>query len=96
MSSNFFRFNVGRSAGVALRDGFFNYPLESFFANAPREEVAEVLRQNHLPTTQIGTPYTLLYLDTGTHRVLVDTGAGNLGAAAARLFPTVDHTTTIT
>lgn len=74
----------------------FNYPLESFFANAPGEQVEESLRRHGLPTEQITTPYTLLFVDTGHHRALVDTGAGNLGEHAAALFPSVDHSTTVT
>ena len=39
------------------------------------------------------TPYTCLFVDTGEHRVLVDTGAGDLGAHADRVFPGLDHST---
>ena len=42
------------------------------------------------------TPYTCLYIDTGEHRVLVDTGAGDLGAHAAQMFPGLDHSTSVT
>jgi len=42
------------------------------------------------------TPYTCLYIDTGEHRVLVDTGAGDLGEHAAQVFPVLDHSTSVT
>lgn len=96
MNSGSFRFDLGRFRCVSISDGAFNYPLESFFANAPGEQVEESLRRHGLPTEQITTPYTLLFVDTGHHRVLVDTGAGNLGEHAAALFPSVDHSTTVT
>ena len=96
MDRESYRFDLGRFGCVSLSDGAFNYPLESFFANVPSEQVQETLRQHDLPTEQIITPYTLLLVDTGEHRVLVDTGAGNLGAHAADLFPRVDHSTTVT
>jgi glyoxylase-like metal-dependent hydrolase (beta-lactamase superfamily II) len=96
MNPGSFRFGLGGFECIAVSDGAFNYPLESFFANVSREQVQETLRQNELPTNRINTPYTCLYVDTGQHRVMVDTGAGNLGAHAPRLFPSVDHSTTIT
>jgi glyoxylase-like metal-dependent hydrolase (beta-lactamase superfamily II) len=96
MTPGSFRFELGGFGCAATRDGAFNYPLESFFANAPRESVEEALRRQDLPTEQITTPYTCLFIDTGEHRVMVDTGAGSLGAHAAELFPSVDHSTTVT
>ena len=42
------------------------------------------------------TPYTCLFIDTGEHRVLIDVGAGDLGAHAARMFPGLDHSTSVT
>jgi len=37
--------------------------------------------------TQVMTPYTCVYIDTGEHRELVDTGVGDLGAHVAQVFP---------
>jgi glyoxylase-like metal-dependent hydrolase (beta-lactamase superfamily II) len=91
-----FRFEVGEFECVSVSDGALNYPPESFFANVPLERVEEALRQRNLPTVQIMTPYTCLFIDTGEHRVLVDTGAGNLGAHAAQMFPGLDHSTSVT
>ncbi len=96
MDAGIYPFSLGRFHCLSLRDGALNYPLESFFSNVPRQEVVEVLRQNHLPTDYITTPYTCLFVDTGQHRVLIDTGAGNLGAGASKMFPNIDHTTTVT
>lgn len=96
MNTGSYRFTLGGFHFISINDGTFNYPLESFFANVPREEVEEALRRRHLPTDRITTPYTCLFVDTGQHRVLIDTGAGNLGAAAQKMFPSVDHATTVT
>lgn len=96
MDTRIFRFTVGAFQCVSISDGAFNYPLEAFFANVPREHVEEVLRRQGLPTDRITTPYTCLFVDTGQHRVLIDTGAGNLAAAAPMMFPGIDHTTTVT
>ena len=96
MDTGSYRFTLGRFQCVSVSDGAFNYPLESFFANVPREQVEEVLRRHNLPTDHVTTPYTCLFVDTGQHRVLIDTGAGNLGAVAPTMFPSVDHATTVT
>lgn len=96
METGTYQFTVGQFTGVAASDGGLNYPVESFFANVPANEVEEVLPRHHLPTDRIYTPYTCLFVDTGEHRVLIDTGAGNLGAAAAKMTPGIDHTTTVT
>lgn len=96
MQSEHFQFQVGTFECAALSDGSFNYPLESFFANAPKAQIEAALRQHHLPLDKITTPYTCLFINTGKHRVLIDMGAGNIGTDAAKLFPGIDHSTTMT
>ncbi|MDQ4044131.1 MAG: MBL fold metallo-hydrolase [Chloroflexota bacterium] len=96
MESGVYRFSLGDFTCIAVRDGELNYPLDAFFANVPRAQVEEVLRREGLPTDRITTPYTCLLIDTGEHRVMIDTGAGNLGTLAPTMFPTVDHATTVT
>jgi glyoxylase-like metal-dependent hydrolase (beta-lactamase superfamily II) len=94
MDSGSYHFHVGAFECIALSDGAFNYPIDSLFANVPVEQVQDALRQHQLSPEQITTPYTCLLINTGDHRVLIDTGAGNLGALAAKVFPTVNHATT--
>ena len=96
MGTGTFRFEMGGFECVSLSDGALNYPPESFFSNVPLEHVKEALRERNLPKAQVMTPYTCLYIDTGEHRVLVDAGAGDLGAHAARMFPSLDHSTSVT
>ena len=96
MDAGSFRFGVGQFECVSVSDGALNYPPESLFSNVPLERVQEALRQLDLPTSQVMTPYTCLYIDTGQHRVLVDTGAGDLGSHAAQVFPGLDHSTSVT
>ncbi|MDR8390810.1 MBL fold metallo-hydrolase [Aliifodinibius sp. S!AR15-10] len=96
MKSEYYQFNLGDFECVSLLDGRFNYPLEAFFTNVPKEQLAETLRQHDLSTTQIATPYTCLFVNAGRHKVIIDTGAGNLGKAAEEIFPGLDHSTTFT
>lgn len=96
MSTGSYRFPLGKFECFAISDGSFNYPLASFFANAPGDELEKTLHQHNLPIDHISTPYTCLFVDTGQHKVLIDTGAGNLSESAAKFFPSVDHTTTVT
>ena len=96
LDSRSFRFEIGEFECVSVSDGALNYPPESFFANVPLERVEEALREGNLPTSRIMTPYTCLFVDTGEHRVLIDVGAGDLGANAARMFPGLDHSTSVT
>ena len=96
MDAGSFRFGVGEFECVFVSDGALNYPPESLFSNVPLERVEEALRHLDLPTSQVMTPYTCVYIDTGEHRVLVDTGAGDLGAHAAQVFPGLGHSTSVT
>ena len=56
-----------------------------FFVNAPKEDYEARLRERHLPLDEVKTPYICLDLDTGEHRVVVDTGAGNLAPTTGQL-----------
>jgi glyoxylase-like metal-dependent hydrolase (beta-lactamase superfamily II) len=85
-------FRVGALRCVALSDGRFNYPVRSLFADVGPAELAAAVGA----ATQLATPYTCLLVDTGAHRVLVDTGAGEIGRHAAAVMPGVDHATTVT
>ena len=85
MDTESYRFKLGDFECVSISDGSHDYPLQDFFANVPKEQIEELLRQRNLPTDHITTPYTYLFVDTGEHRVLVDMGAGNLFPTTGRL-----------
>jgi len=87
VSTGSYRFKLGDFECVSLSDGSVDYPLQSFFANVPKAQIEEALRQRDLPIDYVTTPYTYLYVDTGAHRVLVDMGAGDLRPGTGRLVP---------
>jgi glyoxylase-like metal-dependent hydrolase (beta-lactamase superfamily II) len=86
MENGFFRFQVGNNECVSLYDGTADYQLDSMVVNAPRSDVESALHAHGLPTQIITTPFTSLYVNTGKHRVLVDTGAGALLPTTGKLL----------
>lgn len=96
MMAQSYRFRLGDVECVSLYDGTFNYPPEVFFATVALEELEGTLQQQGLPVERIATPYSCLFINTGRHRVMIDTGAGKLAAHAEKMFPGIDHSTTRT
>jgi glyoxylase-like metal-dependent hydrolase (beta-lactamase superfamily II) len=86
MNRGYYRFKLGQFECVSLGDGSVDYPLKSFFANVPVDQVEEALRQRNLPVEYVTTPYTYLYVDTGAHRALVEMGAGALAPSTGKLL----------
>ena len=90
MSTENYRFKLGTFDCVVVSDGSFAYPHPAavFFANAPKERLAEVLREHNLPEQweEYVSPYTGLVIDTGQNRVLVDTGAGSMAPTTGKLM----------
>lgn len=85
-----YRFQVGAFLCTLVLDGHFAYPHPgpSFLANLPKAEQEATIRAAGLdPTTwhEYLSPYPSLVVDTGRHRVLIDTGAGGLGPLTGRL-----------
>lgn len=78
-------FTTGSFSCFAVSDGHYTYPPAAFSGNSPSDEVDQALRESGRPTEAITTPYTCLLIDTGNHRVLVDTGAGPLAPTTGRL-----------
>jgi len=76
MSTDSFPFTVGDFECMALSDGVFAYPPQSFFANAPKDRLEQALRDHRIQPGPMSVPWTCLFVNTGQHRVLVDTGGG--------------------
>jgi glyoxylase-like metal-dependent hydrolase (beta-lactamase superfamily II) len=78
MKPDFYSFLIGNHKCVALYDGYHDHKLENMVTNAPRAEVEAALQALGLSQQFVTMPYTSLYVDTGVHRVLVDTGGGEV------------------
>jgi len=71
-----YRFKVGSFECLAIHDFQSTYEAKTFFTNATPEQLAKALRDHELES-ELASPYPCLYVDTGSHRVLVDTGMGH-------------------
>ncbi|WP_238121303.1 MULTISPECIES: MBL fold metallo-hydrolase [unclassified Xanthobacter] len=72
-----YRYKVGDVIVTAISDGMRTFPMpDGFVRNAPKAEVNAALSEAFLPADQLSIPFTVLLLDIGDRRVLVDTGNG--------------------
>jgi glyoxylase-like metal-dependent hydrolase (beta-lactamase superfamily II) len=84
------RFHVGSFLCTVVLDGHLAYPHPgaTFLANLSEAEREAAIRAIGLDPTswhEYLSPYPSLLVETGRHRVLVDTGAGGLGPLTGRL-----------
>jgi glyoxylase-like metal-dependent hydrolase (beta-lactamase superfamily II) len=85
-NNDFYRFKIGRFDCISISDGTFDYNPMHLFPDLTEEQVREVLRDHHVNTDKIVSPYTFLFVDTGKHKVLCDMGAGKLGSDTGKLI----------
>jgi glyoxylase-like metal-dependent hydrolase (beta-lactamase superfamily II) len=83
MNSGSYRFTIGMFECFAVSDGKHVYtdPAPLLFANAPTAQLEQALQAYHIQLAkwvEWTSTYTCLLIATGTHNVLVDTGAGGL------------------
>jgi glyoxylase-like metal-dependent hydrolase (beta-lactamase superfamily II) len=97
MNTESYRFKVASFECIAVSDGTMIYappmfppPATFLFANAPREQLEQALHEYNLTPeqwTEWASPYICLVVNTGEHRVLVDTGANGLTPNTGKLLP---------
>jgi glyoxylase-like metal-dependent hydrolase (beta-lactamase superfamily II) len=86
LNNDFYRFKIGRFDCISVSDGTFDYNPMHLFPDLTEEQIKEVLREHHVNSDKIVSPYTFLFVDTGKNKVLCDMGAGKLGPDTGRLF----------
>ncbi|MFG1296799.1 MBL fold metallo-hydrolase [Xanthobacter variabilis] len=85
-----YRYKVGDVLVTAISDGVRTFPMPAgFVRNAPKDEVNRALEAAYLPPDQVSIPFTVLLLESGGRRVLVDTGNGPAGGPVGKLSPTL-------
>jgi glyoxylase-like metal-dependent hydrolase (beta-lactamase superfamily II) len=83
-----YRFQVGDLRCIVINDGYIsNIPTGWFFANSPADRLEQALRRHGIPANTLATPCNCLVVDTGTHRVLLDTGGGKDHGPYGRQLP---------
>jgi glyoxylase-like metal-dependent hydrolase (beta-lactamase superfamily II) len=79
---------IGDFRCFPLSDGYLTYPKQALFPNQTDAELADALAPEPVePQMRVG--YSGMLVDTGRHRILIDTGAGTLGPDTGRLPQTV-------
>lgn len=82
-----FRFRIGAFHALALGDGQATWPaFPTYASNTTEAALRRSLIGNDMDPTNYTLNFNALFVDTGRHRVLVDTGAGvELGPELGRL-----------
>ena len=96
MRKECFSFEIGDFKCLAVSDGTFTYtpptfppPATLLFTNASNGLLEQVLSEHDLQLkewVEWVSPYICVVIDTGKHKVLVDTGAGILGPDTGHLL----------
>jgi glyoxylase-like metal-dependent hydrolase (beta-lactamase superfamily II) len=81
-----YRFKLGAFNLTSISDGTLTAPAAVFAANATPAQLQEALKQGFLGET-LAADCNILLVDTGSQKVLIDTGSGTLnGATAGKLL----------
>ncbi len=74
----FHRFRIGSFDALIVSDGKMNVPAyPTYAANANPAEVQRALQAQAMPHDQYTLTCNVFYVDTGKHKILVDTGVGS-------------------
>jgi glyoxylase-like metal-dependent hydrolase (beta-lactamase superfamily II) len=77
MATETHRFQFGQFQCIAVNDGYIDtIPAADFFAGAGAEDLQTAFIQHGIYRPTLRIPVTILYINTGLHRLLVDTGGG--------------------
>jgi glyoxylase-like metal-dependent hydrolase (beta-lactamase superfamily II) len=92
---NVFEFTIGSLSAFALRDGGLTVPNDgkTLAVGQPTEDVAKLLGESGLPTTELSLSVQPLLVKAGERVLLFDTGAGtNMGPGAGKLGAALQET----
>ena len=71
-----YHFKVGAFDCIVIRDDTEVYPIGDLTADVSQDQLAQVLFDRGFPPAELSVDFACLLIDTGKHRVLVDTGWG--------------------
>lgn len=74
---------LGSFQVTVIRDGMraADKVNETFGTDQPKEEVARLLKENFLPEDQFVNSFSPVLVETGSEKILFDTGMGEMGAS---------------
>jgi glyoxylase-like metal-dependent hydrolase (beta-lactamase superfamily II) len=79
MTTKTHRFKLGDFNCIAINDGDLTMgPSRIFFEGSTPDELNAALQKHNLTPQHLVIPCTILLVDTGEHRVLLDCGTGQL------------------
>lgn len=81
-NSEVYRFAIGDMRATVLTDGTFAVPPIMFAADATEAEHQAALAQAFLPLSEVQVHLNMLVVETGKHKVLIDTGNGSAAGPA--------------
>ncbi|MBS1245680.1 MAG: beta-lactamase domain protein, partial [Chloroflexi bacterium] len=76
MNGERYHFKVGTFQCIAVNDAVEPSPLTDLAMNVPEEQLAQALAEHGFSSTELIVAFNCLFIHTGEHRVLVDTGCG--------------------
>lgn len=77
MSTETHRFTLGQFQCIAINDGDIDtIPAVEFFHGASPDDLQAAFIQYGIDRRTLCIPMTVLYINTGAHRLLIDTGGG--------------------
>ena len=72
------RFKVGAMRVTIIDDARFTFPAQMFAANQPEGTVVPFLERYGLPAETVSLHMQVTYIESGAHRILLDTGMGDV------------------
>jgi glyoxylase-like metal-dependent hydrolase (beta-lactamase superfamily II) len=87
MGDSIRHFTVGQFRGFTMVDSVVQLPAAPFFVNAPPDLLDQELRRHGMADGQFNGVVTCLFLDTGAHEIVLDTGYGpGLGPGMGQMW----------
>jgi len=91
-----YRFRLGSLVCTAINDGRYIYappvfppPADFLYSNAPRDEIETAFQKRILKLEERyswTSSFNCLLIDSGDHRILIDTGGGDFGPETGQLY----------
>lgn len=86
MTAQTYRFKLGAFDCIVIQDTASTAPANALYSTLPEDELRHGLQEQGLSAGDLPRSMNILYIDTGTSRLLVDTGLGPIRPDAGQLL----------